>query len=55
MELWWKGYGGMTIKKSRRRIETPLQVENLHNYLFLHIGGNDLGNTDLNNLLNIKH
>jgi len=50
VELWWQGYGGMTIKKSRRRIETLLQVEHLPNYLFLHIGGNDLGNTDLKSI-----
>ena len=43
VELWWQGYGGMTIKKLRRRIETLIQGVGggLPNYLFLHIGGND--------------
>lgn len=49
--LWWQGYSGMTLVRSRRKLATLLKVEAPADFILLHVGGNDLGRTPLKILI----
>ena len=42
--LWWQGYGGLQLDKTRQKIRTLDKVGPAPNFILIHCGGNDLGN-----------
>ena len=47
VNIWWQGRSGLTLSKLRNHIRTMMKLEDPPNYIVVHIGGNDLGNTRL--------
>ena len=43
LQLLWQGYGGMTTCDFMSKVKNLMRVENPPGYIFLHVGGNDLG------------
>ena len=46
-DLWWQGYGGLSLKNAKYKIRTLLKIRSPPNFIILHVGGNDLGNINL--------
>ena len=51
--LWWQGYGGLTLGRTKRKLDTLRLVEDPPDFMLLHVGGNDLRNTPLKKLKDI--
>jgi len=49
-DLWWQGFGGLTLRRTSLRLQTLLRVRDPPKFLFLHVGGNDLGRTKIKQL-----
>lgn len=43
MSLWWQGKGGLTLRKLKGRIRFLMTLEELPQFIVIHIGGNDIG------------
>lgn len=52
-EIWWQGYSGLTLVKTKQRLELLSQVGPSPNYILLHVGANDLGSRSLVSLKTI--
>ena len=52
-ELWWQGYGGLTLEKTKAKLVTLLKIRDPPSFLLLHVGGNDLGTKPLKKLHSI--
>lgn len=48
--IWWQGRGGMKASQLRGQILTMLQYEDPPQYLLIHVGANDIGETRTDDL-----
>ena len=46
-DLWWQGYGGLSLKTAKYKIRCLLRIRSPPNFIILHVGGNDIGNINL--------
>ena len=46
-EVWWQGYSGLTLNRVQGKLKTLLKVEDPPDFLLLHVGGNDIGQTPI--------
>ena len=46
-DLWWQGYSGLSLKRTKAKLRTLLRIRDPPLFLLLHVGGNDLGITPL--------
>ena len=50
ISLWWQGYSGLQLSKTRQKIRTLEKVGPVPNCILIHCGGNDLGNVSIRKL-----
>ena len=50
-QIWWQGYGGLTLKTLQRRINHIANLEDAPSVIVIHCGGNDIGKTKTQKLL----
>ena len=43
LSLWWQGRSGMSLDNLRRQVEIMTKFEDTPAFIFIHIGGNDIG------------
>ncbi|XP_061166862.1 uncharacterized protein LOC133175766 [Saccostrea echinata] len=43
ISLWWQGYSGLQLSKTRQKIRTIEKVGPVPNFILIHCGGNDYG------------
>ena len=43
LSLWWQGRSGMSLYNLRRQVEIMTKFEDTPAFIFIHIGGNDIG------------
>ena len=43
VSIWWQGLSGMSVTRLKYQIRTINTFEDPHNFLILHIAGNDIG------------
>ncbi|XP_062585195.1 uncharacterized protein LOC134246866 [Saccostrea cucullata] len=47
ISLWWQGYSGLQLSKTKQKIRTLGKVGPVPNFILMHCGGNDLGNVSI--------
>ncbi|XP_062586894.1 uncharacterized protein LOC134248516 [Saccostrea cucullata] len=47
ISLWWQGYSGLQLSKTKQKIRTLGKVGPVPNFILIHCGGNDLGNVSI--------
>lgn len=50
IRLWWQGYSGLKIRQVLNRMKTLMKLEEAPQFIFLHFGGNDLGEQPVGDL-----
>ncbi|CAG2232678.1 unnamed protein product [Mytilus edulis] len=51
--FWWQGKGGMIVRHVKAQLRTMKKYEDPPQFLLLHVGGNDLGNSKVGFLRNV--
>lgn len=52
VSIWWQGRGGLVLNRVRSHIRTMLNLEDLPHIIIVHVGGNDIGQTQVGILRN---